>query len=189
MSQVDRTIEFLHTLGKTKEIPRTGWVEAGVPNVESIAAHMYRVGFMCMMCPDPTLDKARMMKIALCHDMAESIVGDISPAMKVPKEEKHEKEEAAMAYMTSLLTPELQGPQMREYFDEYEAQITPESQFVKDMDVLDMVVQAHRYEALTGKVLPSFFASGSRITHPWAVEILERLKATRPNAVKEDSKL
>jgi putative hydrolase of HD superfamily len=32
------------------------------------------------------------MKIALVHDMAESIVGDIAPMDKVSKEEKHRRE-------------------------------------------------------------------------------------------------
>lgn len=179
-SQVDRTIEFLHIIGKLKETPRTGWVEQRVPNVESIAEHMYRVAVLCMMCPDRSLDRDRMVRMALAHDMAEAVVGDISPAMKVPKAEKAAREEAAFAGMVALLTPELAGPEMKALFDEYEAQETAEARFVKDMDVLEMIVQAHRYEASSGLDLPSFYRSGVRIAHPWARELLERLVSTRP---------
>eukprot|EP00744_Colponema_vietnamica_P012722 GILI01017854.1.p1 GENE.GILI01017854.1~~GILI01017854.1.p1 ORF type:complete len:187 (+),score=42.52 GILI01017854.1:36-596(+) len=180
MAQVDRTIEFLHTLGKVKETPRTGWVEHKVPKVESVGDHMYRMSFMCMMCPDKSLDRDRMVRMALCHDMAESMVGDISPAMKVPKEEKHQMELDAINHMTSLLTPELSGPMMKEFFEEYEKQETREAKFVKDMDLLEMIVQAHRYEDIAKKDLSSFYRSGEKIEHPWAREIFERLRATRP---------
>lgn len=180
MSQVDRTIEFLHTLGKVKETPRTGWVENKVPKVESVADHMYRMSFMCMMCPDTSLNRDRMIKMALCHDMAESIVGDISPGMKVPKEEKYAKELAAVNHMTALLTPEMSAPMMKELWEEYEKQETPEARFVRDMDLLEMIVQAHRYEDIAKKDLSGFYRSGERIQHPWAKEIFERLRASRP---------
>lgn len=34
----------------------------------------------------------RCIKLCLVHDMAECIVGDLTPADDVPKEEKHERE-------------------------------------------------------------------------------------------------
>ena len=176
------TIEFLHTIGRLKDTPRTGWVENGIPNVESVADHMYRMSVLCMLCPDTTLNKDRMIRMALCHDMGESIVGDISPAMKVPKAEKFEKENAAMLHLTGLI-PALGGDTVKELWDEYEAQQTPEAKFVRDMDLLEMIVQAHYYEKSSGKDLSSFFKSGDKIVHPWAKEILEQLKATRPNAL------
>ncbi len=36
------------------------------------------------------------MKLALVHDMAECIVGDITPFCGVSKEEKHEKERVSL---------------------------------------------------------------------------------------------
>lgn len=182
---VDHTIEFLHTIGRLKDTPRTGWVENGIPNVESVSDHMYRMSLLCMLCPDRFLDKDRMIRMALCHDMGESIVGDISPAMKVPKEEKYEKEKKAMDYLTGLVPAMDIGHEMKSYWNEYEAQQTPEAQFVRDMDLLEMIVQAHHYERTTEKDLSSFFKSGEKIVHPWAREIFERLKATRYEKPKE----
>lgn len=178
MSAAD-TVTFLHTLGKLKDTPRTGWVENGIPNVESVADHMYRMSVMCMMCPDPLLDKNKMIRMALCHDMAESIVGDISPGMKVPADVKHEKESNAMKFMTGLV-PHLGGEDMKALWEEYEAQETQEAKFVRDMDLLEMIVQAHHYEGSAEKDLSGFFRSGERIKHPWAQEIFESLKATSP---------
>lgn len=41
---------------------------------------MYRMGIICMLCPpDAGIDKDRCVKMALIHDMAEALVGDITP--------------------------------------------------------------------------------------------------------------
>ncbi|EPY23893.1 hydrolase of HD superfamily [Strigomonas culicis] len=183
-------IQFLHTIGRLKDTPRTGWVENQIPNVESVSDHMYRMSLLCMMCPDETLDRNRMMRMALCHDAGESIIGDISPAMKVPAAEKHAKEMVAVAKLRDLanasstatpVTGGAFGDELFSLFMEYEEQQTPESKFVRDMDLLEMIVQAHSYEAMNpGKDLVSFFRSGARIKHPWARAIFETLESTRP---------
>lgn len=54
-------------------------------HAESIADHMYRMAIITMMCPDPTVKKDRCVKMAIIHDMAEALVGDITPLDKVPK--------------------------------------------------------------------------------------------------------
>ena len=46
---------------------------------------MYRMSIISMMCPDKSLDRDRCVKMALIHDMAESIVGDITPLDGVAK--------------------------------------------------------------------------------------------------------
>lgn len=178
-------IRFLHTMGRLKDTPRTGWVDNGVPNPESISDHMYRMSLMCMMCPDNTLDREKMIKMALCHDTGESIIGDISPQMNVPSEVKAAKEleavESLSALASSVPGTEAFGKELLDLFREYEAQETRESHFVKDMDLLEMVVQAHGYEGLNpGKDLGGFFKSGEKIKHPWARAIYKTLCETRP---------
>lgn len=183
-------IRFLHTMGRLKDTPRTGWVDNGVPNPESISDHMYRMSLMCMMCPDTSLNRSHMIKMALCHDTGESIIGDISPIMNVPKEVKKQKETEAVQQLSSLASSSAAvfpaavpsfSEELMALFNEYEAQETPESHFVRDMDLLEMIVQAHGYEAANpGKDLGSFFRSGERIQHPWAKAIFETLRDTRP---------
>jgi putative hydrolase of HD superfamily len=177
---VDSTIEFFKTLGRLKDTPRTGWVENKVPNVESVADHMYRMSVLCMLCPDASLDRERMIKMALCHDMGESIVGDISPGMKVPAQVKFEKEQSAMRHLASLVPGQEQGDMVLALWQEYEAQETREAQFVRDMDLLEMIIQASSYEHSSKRNLAGFYRSGDKIQHEWARAILERLKATRP---------
>ncbi|KPI85790.1 hypothetical protein ABL78_5147 [Leptomonas seymouri] len=181
---VQDVIQFLHIMGRLKDTPRRGWVDNELPNPESISDHMYRMSLMCMMCPDASLDRNKMIRMALCHDTGESIIGDISPAMKVPKEVKKQRETQAVQELCALVSssPDTTfSKELGDLFDEYEAQETEESHFVKDMDLLEMIVQAHGYEMMNpGKDLSSFFLSGKNIHHPWARAIFETLLETRP---------
>lgn len=172
-------VQFLSIIAKLKQTLRQGWVENDVKNPESVADHMYRMAVLCMMCPDPALDKNYMIRMALCHDMAEALVGDITPQMNVSKEVKYAKEKAGIEAMSGLI-PGMSGSEMKALWFEYEAQETPESKFVRDMDLLEMIAQAHEYEKQQNINLQSFFGSGNKIVHPWAREILEHLDSTRP---------
>ncbi|KAK7200843.1 HD domain containing protein [Novymonas esmeraldas] len=186
-------IAFLHTMGRLKDTARRGWVEHDIRSPESISDHMYRMSLMCMMCPDTTLNRDRMIKMALCHDTGESIIGDISPAMKVPKEVKRKQETQAIQDLCGLLSSSPSttfATELRELFEEYEAQETAESHFVKDMDLLEMIVQAHGYESANpGKDLSSFFRSGAGIRHPWARAIFETLANTRPYSTSKTAEV
>jgi putative hydrolase of HD superfamily len=178
-SGVDGTIQFLTILADLKRTKRQGWVEQKVDGPESVADHSYRMSVMAMLCPDPTLNRDRMMRMALCHDIAEAIVGDITPAMKVPAEEKERQEREAFGTIVGNL-PGVNGEEVRLLWEEYEAQETAEAHFVRDLDLLEMVAQAHRYEQTQEHLqLDSFFRSAAKIKHPWAKEIADRLIATR----------
>lgn len=182
-SSATGAVAFLHIIGQLKDTPRTGWVDSGLRNVESVSDHMYRMAVLCMMCPDETLDKNRLVQMALSHDMAEAIVGDISPKMKVPKDEKFRREKAAIDEMAALV-PNLSGDRFREFWEEYEAQATKEAKFLRDMDLLEMVVQAAKYEHAQDTELSTFFASGAKIQHPWARGIYDELLRQRPETFR-----
>jgi 5'-deoxynucleotidase len=117
--------------------------------------------------------------MALVHDMAESIVGDITPLDGVSKgphlasqtlmvEEKHRLEVQAMGHLVSLL-PGPMSPNantLDALFNEYEEGLTPEAIIIKDVDKYELLVQALEYERdvfdhgdeLTGlKDLSNFF--------------------------------
>uniref|UniRef100_A0A2K6DJ72 HD domain containing 2 n=1 Tax=Macaca nemestrina TaxID=9545 RepID=A0A2K6DJ72_MACNE len=86
-------LQFLRLVGQLKRVPRTGWVYRNVQRPESVSDHMYRMAVMAMVIKDDRLNKDRCVRLALVHDMAECIVGDIAPADNIPKEEKHRREE------------------------------------------------------------------------------------------------
>uniref|UniRef100_A0AC11C5I5 HD domain containing 2 n=2 Tax=Caprinae TaxID=9963 RepID=A0AC11C5I5_SHEEP len=143
-------LQFLRLVGQLKRVPRTGWVYRNVQKPESVSDHMYRMAVMALVTKDEHLNKDRCVRLALVHDMAECIVGDIAPADNVPKEEKHRREEEAMKQLTQLLPGDLQK-ELYELWEEYETQSSAEAKFVKQLDQCEMILQASEYEDLENK--------------------------------------
>lgn len=77
-------------------------------NIESVADHSWMVSLIALSLPNSEkLNKDWCMKIALLHDLAEVLVGDIIPADKVPDHIKKQKEDAAIKEMIKELDPEI----------------------------------------------------------------------------------
>ncbi|KAG5438151.1 hypothetical protein PCANB_003002 [Pneumocystis canis] len=76
-------LPFLHILENLKTTPRTGWLKFKIENPESIASHIYRVSIISMLCTISSINRDKCIKMALIHDMAESLVGDITPFDKI----------------------------------------------------------------------------------------------------------
>ena len=132
----DRLIELL----ALKELPRAGWVRAGVNQPESVAAHSWGVAWLVLaLCPEH-LDRGKALAIAVVHDLAEVRIGDITPHDGVSRAEKHRAERAALA---QLMNPFERRDELIELADEYGN--SPEGLFVKACDKLDMALQAMRY--------------------------------------------
>lgn len=148
-------LAFLEIVSVLKHTERTGWVDRDLPKPESIADHMYRMAIICFMTADESLDVARCQQIALCHDMAEALVGDITPYDPTcGKEEKHRRELAAMEYIRDLVD-KFNPKAAKLIYDrwcEYEYQTSPEARFVKDVDKFELVSQCSEYMRTFPKV-------------------------------------
>jgi putative hydrolase of HD superfamily len=114
---------------------------------------MYRMAIMTMLA-SPALasriDISRCVQMALIHDMAESLVGDITPRDGILKPEKSRREEETMDYLCEGLLGKvnggLNGQQIKKIWREYEDSETPESKFVHDIDKLELMYQMVEYE-------------------------------------------
>ncbi|XP_042359616.1 HD domain-containing protein 2 [Plectropomus leopardus] len=178
---MSKMLQFMKLIGQLKRVPRTGWVYRGVKKPESVSDHMYRMAMMSLTITDPTVDKDRCIKLALVHDMAECIVGDIAPSDNVSKAEKHRREEEAMRHLSALL-PEGLKQEIYGLWEEYENQSSPEARLVKQFDLLEMILQAHEYEELEGTPgrLQEFFDStDGRFHHPDVLQLLGSLNEER----------
>ncbi|KAJ1969523.1 hypothetical protein H4R35_006115, partial [Dimargaris xerosporica] len=107
---------------------------------------MYRMSIMSMIVDDPILDQQRCIKMCLVHDLAESLVGDITPFDGVSEMDKYQREEMAMTRICALLGDSPAAVEMAGLWHEYEACETPEARLVKDLDKFEMIVQAYEYE-------------------------------------------
>ena len=127
------------------------------------------------------LDIVRCMKIGLVHDLAEALVGDITPHCGVSKEEKARREAEAMETIRASLPGSAVGAEIVALWHEYEDQVTDEAKLLKDLDKLEMIMQAGEYERAQGKDLSQFFEStAGKFTTPvgqaWEAEIVARRK-------------
>lgn len=174
-------MRFLRLVGQLKRVPRTGWVYRNVEKPESVSDHMYRMAVMAMVTRDDRLNKDRCIRLALVHDMAECIVGDIAPADNIPKEEKHRREEEAMKEITQLLPEDLRK-ELYELWEEYETQCSEEARFVKQLDQCEMILQASEYEDMENKPgrLQDFYDStAGKFSHPEIVQLVSELETER----------
>lgn len=149
---------------------------------ESIADHMYRMGLMALIASDtPGVNRDKCIKMAIVHDIAEAIVGDITPSDGVPKVEKSRMEKEALEQMCKLLGGGPRADEIHELWMEYEENSTNEAKVVKDFDKIEMILQAMEYEKEQDKDLEEFFISTAGkfqtdLGKAWASEIASRRK-------------
>ncbi|XP_057366154.1 5'-deoxynucleotidase HDDC2-like [Daphnia carinata] len=187
-----KVLEFCQFMGRLKHLPRTGWVIRDIPNCETVASHMYRMAMLTFLLETKDVDIQRCLKMCLVHDMAESIVGDLTPHCGVSVEDKHRQEEAAMETLIKLV-PELAADDLKALFMEYENQVTNEAILVKDLDRFDMICQAYEYEESRNKprALQEFFdATEGRFKHPeikrWVDELSQKRAHFLSSAVNDE---
>ncbi|KAM0961449.1 hypothetical protein ACFX2J_020642 [Malus domestica] len=179
-SSASSAIDFLTLCHRLKTTKRKGWINQGIKGPESIADHMYRMALMSLIAGGvPGLNRERCIKIAIVHDIAEAIVGDITPSDGVPKAVKSKMEQEALDEMCLVLGGGIRAEEIKDLWLEYENNSSIEANLVKDFDKVEMILQALEYEMEHGKVLDEFFISTAgkfqtELGKSWAAEIIAR---------------
>ncbi|MFV9506430.1 MAG: HD domain-containing protein [Oscillochloridaceae bacterium umkhey_bin13] len=162
MSMNGSALTALHVLqGRIqtlKLLPRIGWLQRGVRDVESVADHSFGVASLALLVGDlyPELDRGRVLAIALVHDMAEALIGDLpaSASRLLGKAAKYEAERKAMLELFA-------GHPLCEHYlglwEEYSTAATPEARLVKALDRLEMLAQTLAYERSGARNLAEFW--------------------------------
>ena len=185
-------LAFMHFLQRLKTTKREGWRRFGIGSGESISDHMYRMSIITMLAPPSLkaqgLNIPRCTQMAVVHDMAESLVGDLTPRDNVAKTEKSRREETTMRFLTEKLLGsdaggmDQAGKEIMELWHEYEEGNTLESKFVHDVDKLELLLQMNEYEKdfEKEKDLGEFAHVAKRIELPemraWCHEVLQERK-------------
>ena len=140
-------VNFAHAISTLKSTRRTGWVLSKVKDPESISDHMYRMSLLAFLYPaDDNVDRNKIIKMALVHDIAEARAGDITPHDGIPATEKHALEADGMKYLVNILASTAEALEMQQLWYEYEEGASIEAQIVKDLDKFEMICQAFEYE-------------------------------------------
>lgn len=161
-----------------KRLYRQGWLRRGVPpeQGESVADHVFSMALLAWFAADslyPGLDRDRVIRMVLVHELGEIYTGDIIPSDRVERAEKHRLERAAIEQVVGAL------PRAAEYlalWEEFEAGETPEARFVKQIDRLEMALQAAAYRHQGYGRMDEFFATAdAAVVDEGLREILEAL--------------
>jgi len=137
-------VEFFKRVGQLKKVSRSGWVRVGIKSPESVADHTFRTAFLCMIFSSlEGLDELKMLRMALIHDLPEVVVGDLMPSEK-GKADKN-SEEHVMKDLLSLLPKEVRGKCIQAWH-EYVSNETAEAMAVRQLEKLEMALQAREYE-------------------------------------------
>ena len=158
MNDDEGLIDFLKITGRLKKEVRRGWViQAGVSNPESVADHTFRLVLMAMVFGDLRgLNSEKMMRLALIHDLGESLVGDITPS-EMNIEVKRKKENEAIIELFDNLPTKLKDEYLC-LWDELCNGLSDEAKLILDVDKFEMAMQASEYigEGYSNEMLGEF---------------------------------
>src|SRR3954471_20366098 len=119
-------LRFFETAMRLKITKRAGWQRCGITDCESVADHTFGVAVLTLFLSKSlclNVNRERCVALALVHDLAESIAGDITPHDNISAEEKHRRESEAI----QLLARELGDDELIELWSEFEAAETDEA--------------------------------------------------------------
>lgn len=154
-----RIVATMIAIDPLADLPRTGWLLRGVRPCESIAEHSFGVAFLAMLLVDAiranggTIDGELTLRMALVHDAAEAMTGDIPMPQKTPRmtEALHELE----ATLVRTLLPARQ----LEVWTELERGDSTEASVVAAADKAQMMIKAMIYERQRRGDLQDFWAN------------------------------
>jgi len=161
---IEKIFEFLHAVGNLKSTFR--WSETKEMPKDSSADHSWRLALMAFIIADElklNIDKFRAMKIALVHDIAESITGDVDYRKiadgRVSKEEKTMQEIIAINKLKNMLPEEI-GKEFFLLWEEYEKVETQEAKFIKALDKIETLTHlmevGHIYFHKRADIIPYY---------------------------------
>ena len=118
----------------------------GIEHPESVADHSYGTAIMAMVLSDSNkLNTEKILKMALVHDLAESITGDLMPD-EITKDDKRTLESDAMKEIFSKL-PENLAKEYEVMWNEYQQANSKEAILLHEIDKLEMAIQAAKYSS------------------------------------------
>ena len=192
-------LHLAHQIQRLKRVPRQGWLDRGISplDTESVADHSFGVALLAWMAAleaqaaGAELDPARVLALALIHDLPEAEIGDWTPytADAVNAREnsgaraaflnqrqtrsrertvaKRAAEQAMINQLVSAL-PATSAAMLSGLWQELADGQSPEAQFVKQIDRLETFLQSRTYLAEDpDRPMASFNAEASaEISHP-----------------------
>ncbi len=160
--------EFWSFLGRLKREPRRGWGQKlGLRRPESVGDHSYAVAMLCLYegARRGGYDLELLLKLALIHDLDEAITGDLTPEDKraLGKAEVERGRDLARSQILRAVPIGARDEWIRLWSD-LSVRMSREAKFVKDLDLMEMALQARDYEkcGVSRKKVSEFYESALR---------------------------
>lgn len=139
---------------KLKTLKRKGWELRDIKDCESVADHSYATSMLVMIMAEKlNLNMEKCLKMALIHEIAEAKIGDITP-----KDDNWSQKNELENQTIKEIVSETGYTFITELWQEYCKNKSKEAKLVRDMDKIEMVIQALDYEKkYPGKDLVEFY--------------------------------
>lgn len=180
----DPVLASYYRLMRLKRLYRQGWLKRGVPTniCESVAEHSFGTALLGLLLTagpsaqagspgpaaapgatdpaGPRLDPVKVVLLALIHEMGESYAGDITPVDGVSKEDKRRLERAAIERSLDGLPD---AAWFLAQWEDFELGASPEARFVRELDRLEMGLEAALYASEGHAGMDEFFESSRKV--------------------------
>ncbi|MEA2097330.1 MAG: HD domain-containing protein [Candidatus Cloacimonadota bacterium] len=161
----EKILEVYFEIQSLKNLFRQGWLKKGIEKkfCESVADHSFSTTMLAWLIADkylPELDIFKILKYSLIHEIGEIYAGDITPDDNITDSEKYELEIASVKKVFSKLK---HGDKYIKLWEEFENTENKEAKFIKQIDRLEMVLQAHFYEKTLDLNLQDFKNSAKSV--------------------------
>lgn len=176
--QLKKYLKLFLTLQWAKELPRQGFISLGFKRNEadSVAAHSWTTSILAyliakqMAKEGKKIDPERTLKMAIFHDMAETIVGDVGTFVKgMAGGAFYQVEEEGLKELVSDLPS---NGEILELIEDYHKRKSLEARVVKAADNLDALAQAKSVPAAAIKYFKGVYNLTKFDWHREAVEMI-----------------
>lgn len=182
--QVNPIINLFFEFAQLKNLFRKGWMEVGVPekDCESVADHSFMSALLAYIITEqyrPDLDAQKVMMIELFHELGKIHLGDVTPSDNVSEQKEIEAGRETITKVFAGL------PNAQKYIDLWTESVkeeTAESKFARQVDILEMTLQASFYEKMKypNQTIEEFFSyAKEKLTAPELKPILEDILGRR----------
>jgi putative hydrolase of HD superfamily len=155
-------LDTLLELQALDRLPRVGYAMRGVAAPESVAEHLFHVGFLVWLAgrEEEGLDLGRALEIALLHDLAEVRLGDLPrpAAGYFPPGVKAAAERAMLADILAPLAGDPASGPVAALAD-YQQGGSREARLVAACDKLQLLIKAYFYHQAGNRNVAEFFAA------------------------------
>jgi len=175
----NKVLEVFFEIQSLKNLFRQGWLKKGIKKniCESVADHSFSATMLAWLLAEeyfPEFNITKVLQYSLTHEIGEIYAGDITPVDNITDAKKYDLESKAVRKVFNKLK---NGDKYIKIWEEFELAENQEAKFIKQIDKLEMALQAYYYEHKLDLDLHDFKDSAKKVlTEKILKDLLESIK-------------